>query len=184
MVRKETHANSNDYWTRSIVARRMDQDWQSRSELRKTRMEKREAQTQQCSKTERNLHYCPDEKDYKENIKNTKRKWEGRMATAMLCKRMVYTGTTKVAAKLENASQKMHNAMKIPDAKAAVDKYWKKLETIPARQLENVMSKKEVVLEAQRDKKKIHFATLMDICHLKNAALEPKLKNYKGRVVL
>ena len=44
--------------------------------------------------------------------------------------------------------------MKIPDAKAAVDKEWKKLETVPAWQLDNVKSKKEVILEAQRDKKK------------------------------
>ena len=61
----------------------------------------------------------------------------------------------------------MPQAMKIPDAKAAVDKEWKKLETIPAWQLEKVEGKEEVILEAQRDKKKVHFATLMDICHLK-----------------
>ena len=53
-------------------------------------------------------------------------------------------------------------AMKIPDAKAAVDKEWKKLETIPAWQLEKVNSKKDVILEAQRDKKKVHVATLID----------------------
>ena len=58
-------------------------------------------------------------------------------------------------------------AMKIPDAKAAVDKEWKKFETIPAWQLENVKSKEDVILEAQRNKKKVHFATLMDKCHLK-----------------
>ena len=63
-----------------------------------------------------------------------------------------------------------------PDAKAAVDKEWKKVETTPARHLETVKSKKEVILEAQRDKKKVHFAALMDICHLKNAELEPKLQ--------
>ena len=34
--------------------------------------------------------------------------------------------------------------MKIPDAKAAVDKEWKKVETFPAWQLEKVKSKKEV----------------------------------------
>ena len=34
-------------------------------------------------------------------------------------------------------------AMKNPDAKAAVDKEWKKLETIPAWKLEKVKSKKE-----------------------------------------
>ena len=78
----------------------------------------------------------------------------------------------------------MPHAMKIPHAKAAMDKEWKKLETLPAWQLEKVKSKKKVVLEAQRDTKKVHFATLMDICHLKNAELEPKLQNVQGRVVL
>ena len=47
----------------------------------------------------------------------------------------------------------MHQEMNIPDAKAAVDKGWKKLETIPAWQLDKVKSKKAVILEAQRDKK-------------------------------
>ena len=45
----------------------------------------------------------------------------------------------------------MPQAMKIPDAKAAVDKEWKKLEIIPAWNLEKTKSKKEVNLEAQRD---------------------------------
>ena len=44
-----------------------------------------------------------------------------------------------------------------------------------------VKSKKEVILEAQRDKRKVHFASLIDICHLKNAELETELpKKYKG----
>ena len=47
----------------------------------------------------------------------------------------------------------MPQAMKIPDAKAAVDKEWKKLDTIPAWQLEKVKSKQEVILEAKRDRK-------------------------------
>ena len=38
-------------------------------------------------------------------------------------------------------------------------------------------SKKDVFLEAQ--KIKVHFAALMDICHLKNAELEPKHQKYK-----
>ena len=37
-------------------------------------------------------------------------------------------------------------AMKIPDAKAAVEREWKKLETIPAWQLDKVKSKKEFTL--------------------------------------
>ena len=45
------------------------------------------------------------------------------------------------------------------------------------------MSTKEVILEAQRDKKKVHFATSLDICHLKHAELKPKFQKYSGRVV-
>ena len=35
-----------------------------------------------------------------------------------------------------------------------------------------------------RQAQKVHFASLMDICHLKNAELEAKHQKYKGRVVL
>ena len=31
---------------------------------------------------------------------------------------------------------------------------------------------------------RVHFASLMDMCHLKNEELETKLQMYKGRVVL
>ena len=48
----------------------------------------------------------------------------------------------------------MPQAMKIPDAKAAVDKEWKKLETIPAWDVGEVKSNKEGILEAQRERKK------------------------------
>ena len=53
--------------------------------------------------------------------------------------------------------------MKIRDAKAAVDRELKKLETTPAWQLDKMKSKKVVILEAQRDKHKVHFSTLMDV---------------------
>ena len=39
-------------------------------------------------------------------------------------------------------------------------------------------------MEAQREERKVHFATLMDICHLKNAELETKYQKYESRVVL
>ena len=45
-------------------------------------------------------------------------------------------------------------------------------------------SKKEVILQAQKEQGKVRFATLMDICHLKHAELEPKYQKYKGQVVL
>ena len=67
----------------------------------------------------------------------------------------------------------MTQVMKFPDAKAAVDKEWKKFETIPAWNLDQVKSKKE----------NVHFSTFTDMCHLKNAELEPKLQKYTGNIV-
>ena len=71
----------------------------------------------------------------------------------------------------------------IPDAKAAVNFVWEKLEKIPAWQMDPVKSKKDVILEAQK-KRKVHFAALVDMCHLKKTELERKHQKYKGRVVL
>ena len=78
----------------------------------------------------------------------------------------------------------MPQAIKIPAAKAAVDKEWEKLEKIPAWDLTKVRTKKEVIDEARTKGAKAHFASLMDSCHLKNAELETKDQKYKGRVVL
>ena len=74
--------------------------------------------------------------------------------------------------------------MKTPDAKAAVDKKWKKLETIPAWQLEKVSRARRRLFSRHKGKNKILFTTLMGIRHLKNAEFEPKLQKYEGRVVL
>ena len=38
--------------------------------------------------------------------------------------------------------------------------------------------------EARTKGAKVHFASLMDICHLKNPELEAKHQKYKGRVAL
>ena len=72
--------------------------------------------------------------------------------------------------------------MKIPAAKAAVDKELEKLEKIAAWNLTKVRSKKDVIDEARTKGAKVHFASLMDICHLKNAELEHQ--KYEGRIVL
>ena len=57
----------------------------------------------------------------------------------------------------------MPQAMKIPAAKAAVDKEWEKLEEISAWNLTKVRSKKEVIDEARTSGATVHFASLMDI---------------------
>ena len=78
----------------------------------------------------------------------------------------------------------MPQPVKIPAAKAAVDKEREKLEKISAWNLTKVRSKSEVIDEARTSGAKVHVASLMDICHLKNAELEAKHQKYKGRVVL
>ena len=60
-------------------------------------------------------------------------------------------------------------------AKAAVDKEWEKLEKFSAWNLTKVRSEMGA---------KVHFASLTDRCHVKNAELEAKHQKYKGRVVL
>ena len=70
------------------------------------------------------------------------------------------------------------------DMAAAVDKEWEKLEKISAWNLTKVKSKKQVIDEARTSGATVHFASLMDICHLKNAEMEAKHQKYKGRVVL
>ena len=60
----------------------------------------------------------------------------------------------------------------------------KKLDKIPAWQLTKVRNKKEVIVEARNEGRKVHFASLMDLSHLKNPELVPQLQKYKVRVVL
>ena len=65
-----------------------------------------------------------------------------------------------------------------------MDKEWEKLEKIPTWNLTKVRSKNEVIDEARTKGAKVHFASLMAICQLKNAELEAKHQKYKGRIVL
>ena len=65
----------------------------------------------------------------------------------------------------------MPQAKKIPAAKAAVDKEWEKLEKTRAWDVTKVRNKSEVIDEARTKGRKVHFASLMDICHLKNVEL-------------
>ena len=168
----------------------------------------------------------PEDKEFKETIKNARKKLETSVAPAMPCKIMENCGSggsdknkTKlacileanestrmrmgnsepsnhedhIAGKRENSLQHynlvhkfipMPQAMKIPAAKAAVDKEWEKLEKISAWNLTKVKSKKQVIDEARTAGVTVHFASLMDICHLKNAELKAKHQKYKGRVVI
>ena len=168
----------------------------------------------------------PEDKEFKETIKNARKKLEASVAPALPCKIMKNCGSdgsdkkrTKlacileanestrmrmgnsephdhedhIAGKGENSLQHYHSvhkfipmpqAMKIPAAIAAVDKEWEKLENISAWNLAKVKSKKQVIDEARTAGATVHFASLMNICQLKNAELEAKHQKYKSRVVL
>ena len=66
----------------------------------------------------------------------------------------------------------MPQATKIPDADAAVAKECEKPEEIPAWQMTKVRNKNEVIAEARIEGRTVHFASLVDLCHLKNSELE------------
>ena len=51
---------------------------------------------------------------------------------------------------------------------AAVEREWEKLEKLPAWQLTEVRNLKEVIEEARNKGTKVHFASLVDLCHLKH----------------
>ena len=76
----------------------------------------------------------------------------------------------------------MPQAMKIPAAKSSSGQGMGKIGEIFGVELDK--SKKQVIEEARTSGATVHFASLMDICHLKNAELEAKHQKYKGRVVL
>ena len=172
----------------------------------------------------------PEDKEFKETIKNARKKLETPVAPAMPCKIIKSkkncwcSGSNKIkttlacileasdstrvrmgeslpkhhedhiAGKGENSLLHKKNlvykfvpmpqAMKIPAAKAAVDNEWEKSEKFSAWNLTKVGSKKEVIDEARTNGAKVHFASLMDLCHLKNAELEAKHQKCKGRIVL
>ena len=57
-----------------------------------------------------------------------------------------------------------------------------KLENILAWQLTKVKNKSEVIAEARTKGLTVYFASLMDICHLKNSEVEPKFRSTKAEL--
>ena len=64
-------------------------------------------------------------------------------------------------------------------ARAAVDKEWDKLKSLPAQDFKKAKPKSEVVQQAKKDGRLVHFASLMDICHLKHSELAKHLQTRK-----
>ena len=55
---------------------------------------------------------------------------------------------------------------------------------LPSVWLAEVRNMKEMIEETRSKGRKVHFASLVDLCHLKNSELEPQYQKCKGRVVL
>ena len=98
-----------------------------------------------------------------------------------------------IAGKGENSSQHynlVHKFIPMPQtyenscSKSSSGQGMGKLEKISAWNMTKVRSKKEVIDEARTKGVKVHFASFMNICHLKNAEWEAKHQKDKGRVVL
>ena len=144
----------------------------------------------------------PEDKEFKETIKNARKKLETSVALAMPCKilkKNCGSGSNKIktkvvcileadestrmrmgnsmphylqdpfAAKGENSLQHYNvvhkfilipQAMKIPAAKAAVDKEWENMEKISVWNLTKVRSKKEVIDEARTSGATVHFCII------------------------
>ena len=133
--------------------------------------------------------------EFKDTIKNARKKLEVRMEAAMPCKlrtkkRPNKLRETYIETKWCNNIQKTQHAC-IVDAHESTRK---RLEStlpkgpedhkaekgfnslshknlvhkcVPMPQLEKIAAKKEVVLEAQKEQRTVLFAKVMDICHLK-----------------
>ena len=73
----------------------------------------------------------------------------------------------------------MLQAMKIGDAKGEETRNDSSLAVGQSKEQELGYSGQH-----NKTKKKVHFGTLMDTCHLKNVESEPKFQKYDGRAVL
>ena len=225
----EINEKTVDIQARSFMARTLRENGKNAKLKEKHKMSHEKLHLDDRRKLRGIYFIDPEDKEYKETIKNARKKLETPMAPAMPCKivknnkhcgsgesnkiktklacileasestrlrvgeslphhhedRIAGKGNNSLQQKnLENKLIPMPQAMKIPATKAAVDKGWEKLENISAWNLTKVGSKKEVIDEARTKGAKVHFASLMDICHLKNAELEAKHQKYKGPVVL
>ena len=171
----------------------------------------------------------PDDEEFKDIMKDARRKLEVPMPTAMPCK-LQRDKYRDVVAQLKNTRQNtlallkpmnlrgnawkdlltrimkttsqekesthlnhynlvhkfipVPKAMKIPDAKAAVEKEWGNSRKYQHGTWRESETKKEVVDQARKELKTVHFASLTDVCYLKNSELEPTHQKYEDRVAV
>ena len=77
----------------------------------------------------------------------------------------------------------IRQGIKTPDARAAVDKEWNKLEKLPAWQGTKVKSKKAVIAKAQKRRKDSSFCDVDGLVQPQEFGVGAKVLKNKGRVV-
>ena len=96
VVREETDNDSNDYQTRSCMARSLGEDWQTRSESRKKKNGQKKNQSSTNARRLIGTYLIdPDDEEYEEILKNARRNLESPMAAAMPCKKKARTSNKK-----------------------------------------------------------------------------------------
>ncbi len=75
------------------------------------------------------------------------------------------------------------DAKRIPAARQAVEKEWKKLEDKKAWLLDTVEEYSVVASKASAENRTIHFGQVMPLCHVKHSELAKEFHSYKGRAV-
>ena len=229
VVREETDKKAADIRARLIMTRTLEEIGKECQAEGEAKVSHEKPKLDNACKLRGIYFIDPEDKEFKETIKNARNKLETSVAPAMPCKlwgrivgvvHPIKWKTSKICVdsgswwiyetacgKFDTALSSrpycrkgkpihhsitiwytkfipMPQAMKIPAAQAAVDKEWEHLEKISAWYLTKVKSKKSVIDEARTSGATVHFASLIDIWHLKNAELEAKHQKYKGRVVL
>ena len=134
----------------------------------------------------------PEDKEFKETIKNARKKLETPVAPAMPCK------ISKNSQNCGNGGKSKKTKTKLACILEASESTRLRVgESLPTHHEDHIAGKGDNSLqhynlvhkfipigEARTKGVKVHFASLMDIFHLKNAELETKHQEYKGRVVL
>ena len=202
--RKDTHGLGRRL-TRKQTTSRLDNVWpdmwkhmsdaSKRKEKQKWAIEKPKLEN---ARRLRGIFFIePDNEEFKDIMKNARRKLEIPMPAAMPCKlqQSVYRETcrtvgqhkTKDALSQYNLVHRfipMPQVFKIPDAKAALEKEWENWRKY--RHGTWRKSKTKVRWSMKQGLRAILFILCRwwNLCHVTNSELEPQHQKYKGRVVL
>ena len=90
------------------------------------------------------------------------------------CKRDEFSDSLQSCSQIHSDASSKENSR----CKGSSGKRIGKMEKITAWQPTKVRNKKDVIDEARNKGRKVHFASLMDLCHLKNSESEPQSQKY------